>query len=271
MFLTRIRFGRPRSTLEKDPIDAVHAYLASLLKNGQIGDDYLVRELQPPIEAYVKIPRPDALKTRHLSPWGRRTFNVITEVFGTQPIVESIEAATSRRFPSWRSAKSLYLYTHWFDDGPPLHSPEFAAPIPLYLLPITAERREYIHGWAQSYRDHDRIWIGSGRLEIPAYKELVDPASDLSQKGREHCAEIEAAIGKPTFYYLMRYYGRREGETERPCPGCGRPWSVRRRKAAHRFAEFEFTCRPCRLVSHSSVTEEDERHARIGEYRPRNP
>ena len=97
-------------------------------------------------------------------------------------------------------------------------------PFPPYLLPLSAREKEAICFWARSCRCHDEIQIDCGALEIPAYKELAAPESVLSQKGRRICRDIEAATDIPTYYYLMRYWGRRDGEASRVCPSCGGPW-----------------------------------------------
>jgi len=74
--------------------------------------------------------------------------------------------------------------------------------------------------WQRSGRD----WLLSGALEIPAYKKLADPTSELSVNGRELCARIEKATQKPTYYFLMRYWGRNDGEATRSRPLCGAKW-----------------------------------------------
>jgi predicted nucleic acid-binding Zn ribbon protein len=62
------------------------------------------------------------------------------------------------------------------------------------------------------YKELDLVQLGCGPLEIAAYRELATPDSSLSKRGRELAKVVEIASKKPTFYYLMRYWGRREGE-----------------------------------------------------------
>lgn len=78
---------------------------------------------------------------------------------------------------------------------------------------------------------------------------------------------VEVATGKPTFYYLLRYWGRREGEEQRLCPGCGNPWVQHHDGDDNGLGWFDFCCALCRLVSQQATSFEDERHARIGEWR----
>jgi len=140
-------------------------------------------------------------------------------------------------------------------------------PIPVYRLPGTHEDREAIYFWQRTYHEYNGIWLGCGELEIPVYKQLADPSSELSQKGREICRAVEKAIRIPTYYFLMRYWGRRSGEDERLCPGCGRAWLSRYPTDHPRgWWQFAFQCHNCRLVSQVADCDEDERHAVIGEY-----
>jgi predicted nucleic acid-binding Zn ribbon protein len=100
------------------------------------------------------------------------------------------------------------------------------------------------------------------------YRELDDPRSDLARWGREQCARIEKATGKPTYYYLMRYFSHRSGEESRPCPLCGRRWAVRSLDEPEGgFSNFFFRCERCRLVSGIGVSLEGARRARIGDFR----
>ena len=67
---------------------------------------------------------------------------------------------------------------------------------------------------------HDLLQLECGPLEIAAYRELAEPCSALAREGRALAASVEQATGVPTYYYLLRYWGR-PSEHDRPCPGCG--------------------------------------------------
>ena len=82
----------------------------------------------------------------------------------------------------------------------------------------------------QEYKSLDRIYIYSGELEIPAYKQLAEYESGLSKEGRKLCKIIEEEIKKPVFYYLHRYWGRKIGEENRVCPSCGKNWKKKLNK-----------------------------------------
>jgi predicted nucleic acid-binding Zn ribbon protein len=267
MYLAKITFGNIRGDHD-DAIDNVQTYLSALRANGQIVGDYLLKDLTMPIEAYVNVLRLNSLDQQSLAEWGKRAKKKLITHFGNQPQIQLLEKP-NEALPSWRSVKSLYLYTNMLDLESPVKSPEFDISFPLYELPISPKTREYLNSWADAYRDHDSIWIRSGALEMAAYKQLADPRSELAEEGREYCKEIEISTGKPTFFYLYRYYGRRSGEDKRPCPLCGRQWNVMNPSAAYKFAAFHFLCDKCRLVSHIGDSDFDERHARIGEYQSR--
>jgi len=96
---------------------------------------------------------------------------------------------------------------------------------------------------------------------------LADPASELAEEGRDLCRAIESATGVPTFYYLMRYWGRPKAEERRRCPGCGDAWRTERpREPPNRFWQFDFKCDRCRLVSHLGAANDGGRRVRVGEF-----
>ncbi len=99
---------------------------------------------------------------------------------------------------------------------------------------------------------------------------MVEPNSGLTKKGKELCEIIEKKTGIPTYYFLNRYWGRLKNEESRLCPECGNEWRVEKDIASREsFSNFVFQCKPCRLVSKEADSFEDERHARIGEYKPK--
>ena len=270
MILVRLRFGRSDGNKgQRDKLnEAAGSYLDALRKNGQIYGDYLFAWSEGALIAYSTVARPDAIAERHHSEWSMCALNSVVELFGKRPELNVIDDDVPKRFASWKRSTYLYLFTHLFDVSSPICCGDTGSPVPLYLLPTTQELREDLYFWARRYADHDSIWLDSRALEIPAYKQLADPKSDLSIEGRELCTEVEQATGKPTFYYLHRYYGRRSGEATRPCPLCGSEWRASdasiKNQPWHRFA---FRCEPCRLVSQNAGAHDDERRARIGEFK----
>jgi len=267
MPLARIRFGRARKR-DFDAADhAAHGYLASLLHNGQI-HEYFLSSTGGRFQACAEIPRRDSLDWRHCPSRAADDLKKLIEVFGRKPEITLLDRAPAKPSSSWRRAKSFYLHPMTFDHASPVYSPEIEEPVPLYLLPLKPGERGWIHSWAEDYRAYERLWFGSGPLVNRVHRELADPRSHLARQGRKLCAMIEKATGKPTYLYLLRYYGHRSGEEKRPCPNCGRRWAVKSWEDPEGgFSDFFFRCERCRLVSHAGISLEGERLARIGEFR----
>jgi predicted nucleic acid-binding Zn ribbon protein len=268
MYLTKIVFGDSGDDqCEKSRADLAGDYLAALLHNGQIYGEYYFAPCGGKIVAYTHIARPGAFAKRFHSRWGLASLKEIVEAFDEVPQWIVLQDNVPSRFPSWKKSPSFYLFTHAFDDTSPVCCGGSGQPVPLYLLPVSDQTREDLYFWTRHYKDHDNIWISSGALEMPAYRQTADPNSELSATGLELCQEIEAATGKRTFYYLQRYWGRNVGEENRLCPMCGRRWRTSAKEAEETpFWKFSFRCLRCRLVSHLACSYDDERHAAIGEY-----
>jgi len=272
MYLARVDFGRNRLQQDRwDLENAAESYLVALLRNGQICGEYILGWVRGALNAYVHLPRPNAFEKRFCSEWAKDTLAKASEAFNALPRWTVLEDNIPKRFRSWKSAPALYLYTAWPVHEPPVQRMDNGTPIPSYLLPLSEKQKDEVYSWAYSYRNHDLIWTESGTLEIPAYKQLIEPDSELSSYGRDICKNIEKATGIPTYYYLFRYWGRKgEGKT-RLCPSCGKKWRVKDSpKSAKPFWNLLFQCKKCRLVSHAAFTDDDARHARIGEYNAKN-
>jgi predicted nucleic acid-binding Zn ribbon protein len=268
LLLAQIRFGPCRGGEERRELlrDAAEGYLAALRRNWQICGEAVLGWHRGVLIASSYVERASALANKHHSEWGLVELERVRELFGRTPSLSIVDDALPRRFKPWKRSRAFHLYTSAFSDVSPVTCSDSGAPIPPYLLPIGDDVREDLYAWARSYQTHDSAWLESRALEMPAYKQLADPRSDLSMRGRRICRAIEKPTGMPTFYYLMRYWGRYEKEATRPCPLCGRPWRVRHgAEDEGPFHEFYFRCRRCRLVSHCGVSFEDERRARIGE------
>jgi predicted nucleic acid-binding Zn ribbon protein len=267
MKLVLLDFGRPGKGRREAVAAAVWDYLAGLHRNGYAAD-FFYEERAARLVACALMPDPAALPRFH-SRFGRRELAAVKKACGRAPRRAFVGPGTSRP-PSWRSATFLYLQTSFLDYGSAVHASGEQEPIPAYLLPVSDPLREDLFFWTAAYQAHDRLWINSGALEIPAYRQIADPRSELASDGREICAAIEKATRKPTYYYLDRYYGRRRGEDSRPCPLCGKPWARREVIAGgrRRFVDFAFRCDRCRLVSHVGDEIATPRLARIGEFRP---
>ncbi len=268
MIYCLIKFGVAEDKEKGQIEDLADSYLSSLLKNWQIYDDYYLTWMNNVLTAHVFLARPDSHSFKYHSEWGKKSLSRITEYFKSEPEWNIQDDDVKRRHYNWKSAKFLYVRTHAFDRCCVVFRGNDGHPIPPYLIPITDEDREYLFSWSRSYYHHDHIWLDSGELEIQAYKQLADPNSELMRSGRDFSASIEKATGLPTYCYLMRYWGRNKNENTRCCPVCGGGWSTGiEPEGKYKFWEFHFRCDNCKIVSHVADSYDDERHARIGEYK----
>lgn len=268
MIAHKITFGAVPQGKRSEAEDAVESYISVLLHNGQAVGEYFLVLQERLLCAYVQLAGVNALKPKYESRYSAKSMAAIIRLFGQNPKWTVIDDEAPKRDTTWTKAPFLYLFTHMFDWQSPLCRGDNGKPIPIYRLPGTHEDREAIYFWQRTYREHDAIWIGSGTLEIPTYREMASPCSELSQQGREICGKAESVTGVPTYYFLMRYWGRRRGEEERKCPGCGQTWRTQHPiEGITEFWKFPFQCDACRLVSHAADTYDDERHARIGEWK----
>jgi predicted nucleic acid-binding Zn ribbon protein len=267
MILANVIFGTRRRNEPAQLEDVAESYLGALYHSGQLCGEYFLTWTKRRLNAHVLLASRAAMEPRHHSQYGRKELKKVIKAFGAGPVWRILDDDASQPPSSWRDAPFLYLFTHAFDWAPPVCRGDGKPPIPVFMLPVTFEQKEQLYFWQRSYYHHDNIWLGSGALEIGAYRQLASPDSELAQHGRDLCREIETATGVPTFYYLTRYWGRAKGEEHRLCPGCGAAWRAERPlELPGRFWQFDFKCDRCRLVSHLGVSTDGGRHTRIGEF-----
>lgn len=266
MILANVTFGSLRGKPREELEDAVETYLSSLFKGGQICGERFLTWTKGKVNAHVLLAAPEAMGLKFHSAWGRKNLAEVVALFGREPVWKILDDDAGKTSSKWRGAPFLYLFTNAFSWSSPVRRGDGKRSVPLFTLPVSDQIKESLCRWQGSYREHDNIWLESRALEIPAYRQLADPNSELSEDGRGLCREIETGTGIPTFYYLMRYWGRPKGEDKRVCPGCGGAWRTSASADEKTFREFHFRCDSCRLVSHLGVSTDGGRHARIGEF-----
>ena len=270
MIFYKIDFGPLGKKDVSESLDVAEDYLAVIVRYGQISEGYQCVFWQGRLIAYVQAMGLEADRPKSHSKRGKEYLRKLSTFFGRKPLWKINEDIESITKITWKNAPFLYLQADMFDIGTPLCRGDNGYEIPLYRVPLSDDAREYTCLWQKKYRVYDDIWIGSSELEMQAYRVLADPESGLSKMGREHCYLIEQATGVPTYYYLMRYFGRQEPiEKKRRCPVCGNTWYQpqfeQTAKEDRYFWYFDFQCEPCRLVSHLACGEINARYAKIGE------
>ena len=245
MFPAKITFGtNPLNVSLSELGDLLDGYLVSLQKAGQIAGDGLHASSAAGTVAFVNLVRPDSCERQFHSSPGLQDLDALTQLFGQPPVWESLSTGTTIEFLNWKDADEFFLESAMPDGLSPLREFDSAECIPMYQIPLEFDVRERLYFWSREYNRMDGIWFSSGDLENQAYQQMAAPDSRLSRDGRELAAAVEAAIGKPVYYFLACYDCTDEEESSRVCPGCGNGWSM------HSLAsKFTFKCTECRLVS----------------------
>lgn len=269
MILHKVVFGTVPRGKRQEAEDSASRYIADLRRNGQACGEWILAVQGGQLCAYVYLSGIGALSTKNRSEYEARNLDDVVSIFNRSPEWTVADDDAPKRDTTWNKAPFLFLYTDHFDEESPLCRGDNGRPIPVYRLPGTHEERQEVVGWQSQYHEYDSIWMDCGPLEIPTYRQLACVDGELSKRGRAICARIESVTGIATFYYLYRYWGRKNAEeARRPCPGCGNPWRTAHPIAKRcRFRHFPFQCADCRLVSNMAYSDDDSRHARIGEWR----
>ncbi|RYD46793.1 MAG: nucleic acid-binding protein [Verrucomicrobiaceae bacterium] len=270
MMLANIIFGSLRGKNREDLQEAADEYLVSLFKGGQISGERLLAWNGGKLNAHVMLAGPQAMAPRYHTVWGKRELTKVVELFGRVPVVKILDDHAVKKTSGWKNAPFLYLSTTWVDWESPVYRGDGKPAIPFFKLPVPDQVKEDLFGWQRSYRRLDGLWMESGELEIPTYRQLAVSDSELSKKGRELCAAIENAVGVPTYYHLFRFWSRSNDEEGRVCPSCGGGWRNPDWIDFQPFHLFYFKCDVCRLVSHLGSSPDGSRLARIGEFVPKS-
>lgn len=268
MFLANIQFGKKRNRSKAFYEDLIEDYLGSLFRNGQLCGEYFYTWTDKILNAHVTVSHPAAFELKYHSDWGIKKLNAIIQAFGHELKWILLDDDIPKKMPDYKNSPFLYLCTSAYNSESAIRRGDNGKPISPIILPVSSEIKDDIYCWERIYQQYDHIWLGCGVLEVPVYKQLAEPKSELSDRGRQICSAVEEATGIPTYYYLMRYWCRKTGENQRRCPACGNEWAIESRKTKNeQFWNFHFQCHECRLVSHEGVSYDGVRHARIGEYK----
>ncbi|MGV3525865.1 MAG: DUF2310 family Zn-ribbon-containing protein [Candidatus Sericytochromatia bacterium] len=241
----------------------VQCFLGSLQRGGHIYQQPLLAWLGDSLRATVYLSHPEALEPGHSrnSPFIQSNWERVAQ-HAARLEVKHLGKAAEQSDPAGHGATCLYLYARWDWQGSPLLRGDTNRAVPLFLLPLGESLRDQIYRWAQDYQHLDHLALSAGALEIPAYRQMAEHTSDLSQTGRALCQDIENHTGKPTYYYLHRYWDHAEPPAVRRCPSCAHPWQDTR--PLFQVAGLPFRCDACRLISEPGSTDDEPEYAKIG-------
>lgn len=242
MVLEIVVSPRRRSAAAREALeDAVGSFVHVLRESGRTDGHALTYWRAGALHCVVRAASEAALRPGSFRDVLRDHWNAVRALGTRTPRRRRLDDEPTRRGER-RLPTELVLFVHCVEDGPPLSALALGRVVPSFLLDLGAALDDQLDRWARAYRAHDRVWLDSGHLELPAYRELASHRSALSKVGRALAARVESATGRPTYYYLMRYFALRRGEHRRRCPSCGGRWA---RHGEH----HAFRCEPCRLVS----------------------
>lgn len=268
MLLARISFVPHMDHEEVELVTVAQRFLTALVKNGQIQSEFVTGWREGVFVAFVSATHRESLFSRNHSKWGDQALTAVKLQYGAEPTCEILDDNISVPVPTLKSASSLYLYCDGLSHDSVVRHGNRGTPMPLPLLPIDDDLREDIFLWKTSYTCADRVWFDGGPMELAAYRQLANPDSEVMREGRAICQQIEEVVSLPVYLYVLRHWGHAEGEDDRPCPGCGKPWQAVDSPSPSRepFCRFHFRCEECRLVSHESVAFRGEELAAIGSF-----
>jgi|GEM_PF-1427326 len=256
---------RPKAGADRRRVeDRAGGYVANLLRQGQIIGEDLWTWVEGDFHSYVQLAGCDALEQVFHSD---SALHALRELRTLGEVRWEFVGDKDDPVVYWRDAEALYLTP---GRSAPVRTLPKDERVRVYTLPLRPLEIDELMVWGRKAHLHDDIWLDSGLLEIAAYGELASPTSFLSATGRELAETIERATGKPTYYWLMRWYtADPEAEATRPCPGCGVPLEP------SPFGGGDYMsvrCETCRLLSGIGDVSDTEgpEEARIGAWDPVN-
>ena len=247
MFHCQVRFKSPGSNQAESLVQELWSYAAGLYHQGCVAYDYWITRLGRSASLHCQIPERYALHPRFQDAIGKAALRRLRQ-FCLRPPEVRILGVLSETPDSCRcqAPPALHLFTTFADTSSPLACGGCRKPVPLYRLArLERSLKEGLLRWQRDYQSCDELFIASGFAEMWAYRQMSRSDSGLTLAGRELCAQVEAKVRTPVFYYLLRYWGRSaKAEAKRRCPGCGGDWLLLKPRGL-----FDFKCARCRLLS----------------------
>lgn len=241
---------RGRGLSEERAAEAIAEVVVALQRNGQmVEDNPITTVVRGGYQTIAAIPERQSLSRSAYSSRVRTAMRNLKRCGLLPPRVRLAgRQLASAPVCGCRRSASLILTTDFLTSEVPLRCGRCYDIVPFSRFPHTTEYGTYedIISWTWHYQAFDGVWIASGAGERLAYRELSEHGSELSREGRDLCRCIEKRSGVPTYYYLLRHYGRSvAAERKRRCPDCGGKWLLK--ESWHE--SYEFRCDHCRLLS----------------------
>ena len=251
--MARISCARDAAGDSERQLSAFWDLVGVLSKDGHIlGQDYWPLRLPDEWALYAFVPAADALAESTWNSYITERIEKLAELSMSRPEITilgnavDVPSACKCLDSSW-----LVLQTDSLEIDSPVKCGDCIHPIPLYRLPRPEHNEFYeVLCWASDYKSCEKLWLNSSTGERLGTHELSWVDSSLSKRGMKICAELEAKVGKPVYYYLWRHYGSgTKFEKQRKCPKCGGEWRLE--EPLHRLLHFR--CDKCRIVSTIAV------------------
>ena len=270
MYLLEIKVKLKKKFINDDMIDVLEEFAGALHRNGNIYGKYIVNRISSDAIVFLaRLPEQSSIDKNNLSPWASTKLKEIEKVCSGKIYYKISGDTISDIKKEYNKTENLIMFAHAFSETSQLRSGTNGMPIPFYYLKYDLKILDRLYFWYKEYIHYDNLWLSSGPLEIPIYKQLADVNSDFNKNGLSIAKSISKLTKKRTYYYLQRYWGLKSGEEERVCPNCGSNWYVHsdELKESAGLRWFNFQCHKCFLVSHLGVSYDNNRYAKIGLYR----
>lgn len=251
MYAAKLTFALSQDISHDWLLEELDLLTIALRNSGQLLDyDPILIEQTSTLEAFVRLPKPDALDHANCGEYVRKRLGRLNSGGIKSPVVEILGCDLSNPRSDFcycgKSPSYILMVTMYAES--PIRCGGCFNDVPAYEIPPTSKGRYYdnLQFWEHDYRRCDGLFMGGSTGERFSYREMSGHDSSLGIRGRDVCERIESLTGVPTYYFLMRHQGTPgKKERERKCPACGGDWRLE--QPWHEIIAFR--CDSCRLVS----------------------